>query len=66
MSEDYDRKSKIAFGLALVCLLFVGETFNADRLMPNPASPYVWSFLGLAALGLIGYGLHCRRKARQK
>lgn len=34
----------------MICVLFLLETWNADRLMPNPASPVVWSLLGLASV----------------
>ena len=44
------RRSKIALGLGVVQLLFIGETWVANHHLPNPASPYVWTALGVGAL----------------
>jgi hypothetical protein len=65
MREAYVRKSKLGFGFALICVFFIVETVNADRLMSNPASPYVWALLGLGAIGFSAYALHCRRMAKR-
>ena len=58
------RRSQIAFGVALICGVFLLETRFAHARMPSPASPYVWAGLGLMALLALGYGLWCRRQAR--
>lgn len=59
------RKSRIAWGLGVICLLFLLETWNADRLMPNPASPVVWGVLGtlgaLACAAGTWWGWRARR-----
>ena len=64
MRESCARKSKIAFGFALICVFFFLETVNANRLMPNKASPYIWAVLGVAALVCIAYALYMRRLSR--
>lgn len=60
------RRSKIAFGLAVVLVLFAGETWVADHHVPNPASPYVWTVLGLMAAGLLLAAFVFRMKATQR
>jgi hypothetical protein len=57
------RKSRLAFGLGLICLLFLLETWNAHRVMPHPASPYIWVALGLAGAIAFAAGLWFRRQA---
>jgi hypothetical protein len=66
MQDDYARKSKIAFGFALICVFFIVETVNADRLMPNKASPYIWSLLAGLAVVCFAYGLRMRSLSRRK
>ena len=65
MRETYDRRSKLAFGFALIFLLFMLETLHAARAMPNEASPLILAVLGAASLACAGYALYCRGKARQ-
>jgi hypothetical protein len=59
------RKSQLAFGLGLICLLFLLETWNAHRVMPHPASPYIWAALGLVGAIAFGAGWRWRRQARR-
>ena len=40
------RRSRLAFGIGVVCVMFLVETSVADRVTPNPASPVVWAVLG--------------------
>lgn len=64
-AEDAKR-AKIALGLALVQLLFIGETAVAHRHMPSPASPVVWTLLGAGTalcLGLAAW-FHLRSRRR--
>jgi peptidoglycan/LPS O-acetylase OafA/YrhL len=64
MNREYRRKSQLAFGIALICILFLLETWNADRQMPNPASPLIWAVLGtIAAVALVATAWF-RHKAR--
>jgi hypothetical protein len=59
----YRRKSGIAFGMSVIALVFILETVMADRMMPNPASPYVWTVLAVAALVSAGFAWWFHRKA---
>ena len=61
---DHIRNSRIAFGVAVICGVFLLETAFAHRRMPSAASPYVWAGLGLAAAASLAYGLWCRHRAR--
>ena len=49
MDKALLRRSRLCWGLCVICALFLLETWNADRLMPHPASPWIWSLLGIAA-----------------
>jgi hypothetical protein len=60
-----DRRAKLAFGIALICGLFVAETLQAHRVSPSPASPFIWAALGSVAAGALAYGVWCHRKARR-
>jgi hypothetical protein len=44
------RRSRIAFGLAGVCVMFLIETRVAHGVTPHPASPLVWAVLGTVLL----------------
>jgi drug/metabolite transporter (DMT)-like permease len=65
MQPDYLKKSRLAFGIAVICGVFLLETSFAHRKMPSPASPYVWAGLGMAALLALAYGLWCRQRAKR-
>ena len=55
MNED-QRKSAIALGIFIITGEMLLETIAAERTRPNPASPYVWAVLGIAAaLSLFGF-----------
>ncbi|MBL8306384.1 MAG: hypothetical protein JNM33_06785 [Rubrivivax sp.] len=65
MEESFRRKSQVAWGISLICLLFFLETWNADRVMPHPATPFVWGLLGVAGTAALLSALWYGRKARQ-
>jgi hypothetical protein len=49
--------------MCVIALVFLLETYFADRRMPNPASPMVWSVLIAVAAVSAGLGLWFRRRA---
>jgi tellurite resistance protein TehA-like permease len=63
--NDNARKARIFLGLAVVLLLFVSETFVAHHRLPNPASPVVWTVLGLGVLVCLALAalFHARSKS---
>lgn len=65
MNKALQRKSQIAWGVFAICMLFILETWNADRQMPNPATPYVWAGLGTVALGAFVAALWFGHRARR-
>jgi hypothetical protein len=59
---DYQRKSYYALGVVVLCAMFFLETFTADHARPNPASPYVWTALGITGgIALILYFWYRRK-----
>ena len=58
-------RSRIALGIGVINLVFLVETINVDRITPNPASPVVWTVLGLIGGGSTACALWCRSKARR-
>lgn len=65
MDQELRRKSQIAWGMCVICVLFLLETWNADRLMPNPASPIVWTILGIAGVVCLCLAIWFGHKARR-
>jgi hypothetical protein len=63
MAEVYSRKSKIAFGMCLICAMFGLETSTAHRVNPNPASPFIWGVLAVAGIAAVAAGFWLRAKA---
>jgi hypothetical protein len=60
--SDYQRKSYYALGVVVLCVMFFLETFTADHARPNPATPYVWATLGVAATIALALYFGYRRK----
>lgn len=65
MSKEFKKKSQLAWGLCLICVFFLLETWNADRVHPNAATPLVWAALGFLAIGAAGFALVYGHKARR-
>lgn len=59
------RKSRLAFGVALICLLAAAETVVAHHAQPNPLSVGVWAVLGSAAGAALVAALWLRRRWQQ-
>lgn len=65
MKPDHLKRSRLAFGVALICAVFLLETVLAHRRFPSPASPLVWGLLaGVAAAALV-FGWWSGRQARR-
>jgi hypothetical protein len=66
VQPDLLRRSRIAFGVAAICVLFLTETVVAHQTAPSAASPWVcWGGLGAVGLGALGCGLWWRGRARR-
>ena len=63
MSDDA-RKAAIALGICVICVVLLVETSIADRAQPNPASPVVWTVLGV--VGAVALAVHLRFRARAR
>lgn len=62
---DYKQRAQIALGVAVISVVFLGETFMVHRVAPHPASPYVWSALAATGIGALAYALWCRLQQRR-
>ncbi len=51
--NTHARNARLCLGGAVICVLFLIETFVAHQSRPNNASPYAWSILGAVALVLL-------------
>ena len=60
-----DRRAKLAFGVAVICGLFLVETMVAHRTTPHPASPLIWTVLGIVAVASLALGALWHRRARR-
>jgi hypothetical protein len=55
--SEYKRKSSIAFGIALICVLFAGEVVVQEFVKSNPATPWVLGVLALVAVTALAFAL---------
>lgn len=65
MAADYLRKSKLALGVFVICVLFGVETATVHAVRPHPASPIVWTALGLVGGVALVALFWLRAKARR-
>ena len=65
MSKELRKKSQLAWGICVICILFLLETWNANRLLPNRASPLIWSLLRIGAAVSAGLALWFARAAKR-
>lgn len=65
LDKALDRRAKLAFGVALICLLFLTETTVAHHSRPHPASPFIWAVLGTVAVLALLLGAVWHRQARR-
>ncbi len=63
--QALDRRAKLAFGVAVICGLFLTETAVAHRTVPHPASPVIWTVLGTVAATALVLGARWHWRARR-
>jgi hypothetical protein len=63
MRKELQRKSAIALGVSVICGVFLLETSFAHRMTSSPASPYVWTALGLVGAVALALSIYFRWKA---
>jgi hypothetical protein len=66
VDKALDRRARLAFGLAVICGLFLTETVVAHHSRPHPASPLIWGMLGLVAATALVLGAWWHRRARRR
>jgi hypothetical protein len=59
---DLLRRSRLAAGVALICLLAAAETVVAHHARPNDLSVWVWAVLGSAGTVALGATLWFRQR----
>ena len=55
-SPDFDRRAKLSFGVAALCVVFGLESAVAHHTAPSAASPFVWATLAVVGLGALVHG----------
>jgi lipopolysaccharide export LptBFGC system permease protein LptF len=60
---EYRRKSQIAGGICVIAVVFLVETYTANKRLPNAASPFIWTVLVAVALIAGGLGIWFRSQA---
>ncbi len=62
-AQHWRRRSQLAFGVAVICGLFLTETAVAHRTTPSPHSWLVWTLLGGIGGGALVVAAFCRWRA---
>lgn len=63
--KELQRKSQIAWGIAVICGFFLLETWTVDQQLPHPASPFIWTLLIAIAAGAVAMALWFRHRSRR-
>ena len=63
LAQRHRQRAAISLGMAVIAAVFILETFVADRHHPNPASPVLWTVLGVVVAGGLAGFLWFRRLA---
>ncbi len=64
--NTHARNARLCLGGAVICVLFLIETFVAHQSRPNAASLYAWSVLGAVAAILLVLAAYLQLRAKKE